>query len=417
MLRGRAKQSLGAGFWTLWGASSLSGLGDGIVLVALPLLAVGITRSPVVVAGLVVANGAAQGVAAIPAGVLADRVSKRRMLLGVGTVQFLLFSFLALLVLKGADPIWVLYALAAATGAAYSCYTAASNSVLVDLVPENKLESANGWITGGQTVSEQLAGQGVGGFLLAVGRSIPFLSDAVSFAAAWVLTAATLRSVRTNPAAPEGVSGSRPSFAADMKAGLRYFWSHPLLRPIALSLGALGFAQAMVLDVLVLYATGPLGLTKTAYGPLLASMSVVNLVGAMSASRLNRRAGTGTIFAVGAVLCVVGYGIIASTAQLWAALVGLGLDALAVPIINITILSYRQRIIPAEMRGRALMGHRTTTIIWVAAGGLAGGLVASAWSLRASFLAACAVDVIATVTLVIPLARRLNARAVPGHRP
>jgi MFS family permease len=68
---------LGVPFWQLWSASSLSNLADGLVRIALPLVAVTLTDSPALVAGVAVAVTLPWLFFALPAGALADRVDRR----------------------------------------------------------------------------------------------------------------------------------------------------------------------------------------------------------------------------------------------------------------------------------------------------------------------------------------------------
>src|ERR671922_661911 len=68
---------LGLPFWQLWSASALSNLADGLVKIALPLVAVTVTHSPALVAGVALAVTLPWLLFALPAGALADRVDRR----------------------------------------------------------------------------------------------------------------------------------------------------------------------------------------------------------------------------------------------------------------------------------------------------------------------------------------------------
>src|SRR5262245_48897711 len=74
------RTGLGHRFWKLWGASTVSGLGDGLVLVALPLLVTSLTRSPQWVAGIMVAQRLPWLLLSLHAGAVADRMDRRRLL-------------------------------------------------------------------------------------------------------------------------------------------------------------------------------------------------------------------------------------------------------------------------------------------------------------------------------------------------
>ncbi len=80
------RRGLGAPFWRLWCATGISGSGDGLLTVAIPLLTVALTRNPLIIAGATAANRAAAAIAALPAGLIADRVDRRRLMVGCNLV-------------------------------------------------------------------------------------------------------------------------------------------------------------------------------------------------------------------------------------------------------------------------------------------------------------------------------------------
>src|SRR3954469_24135388 len=88
-------------FWRLWTAAGLSSLADGVLKVALPLLAVGYTRSPALIAGLAFAFTLPWLLFALPAGALVDRLDRRRAMLGANLVRGGLLAAVTLLTLVG----------------------------------------------------------------------------------------------------------------------------------------------------------------------------------------------------------------------------------------------------------------------------------------------------------------------------
>src|SRR5699024_5826413 len=84
------RETLEDAYWQLWTSSGLSNLADGIVKVALPLVAIQLTRSPVLISGLTVAVTLPWLFFALPAGALADRVDRRKAMLGANGIRALL---------------------------------------------------------------------------------------------------------------------------------------------------------------------------------------------------------------------------------------------------------------------------------------------------------------------------------------
>src|SRR5690242_5749713 len=108
---------LGKAYWTLWVSSGMSNLGDGMFKVALPLVAIGLTRAPVLIAGLTFAVTLPWLLFALPAGAFADRLDRRRAMLGADTVRAALLAVLVIGAVLGIESIWMLYLAAGCIGA------------------------------------------------------------------------------------------------------------------------------------------------------------------------------------------------------------------------------------------------------------------------------------------------------------
>jgi MFS family permease len=89
------------GFWTLWTASVVSNLGDGVSYVAWPWLAGTLTRDPLLIAGLPIATRLPWLLLTLPAGALVDRVDRRRLMAATNAGRFALTALVALAVLGG----------------------------------------------------------------------------------------------------------------------------------------------------------------------------------------------------------------------------------------------------------------------------------------------------------------------------
>ncbi len=101
---GEEPDRLGLPFWQLWSASTLSNLADGLVKIALPLVAVTLTDSPGLVAGVTLAVTLPWLLFALPAGALADKAPKRTLLLATESVAMISALLLALLLYQRPNP-------------------------------------------------------------------------------------------------------------------------------------------------------------------------------------------------------------------------------------------------------------------------------------------------------------------------
>lgn len=112
-----AREPLPTPFRRLLAAAAATNVADGIRAVALPLLAVSLTRDPLLVAGIGVAQFLPGLVVGLPAGVLADRFDRRRLVIVADLVQSLLFALVVAAVAVDVVSIPLLYAAAFGLGA------------------------------------------------------------------------------------------------------------------------------------------------------------------------------------------------------------------------------------------------------------------------------------------------------------
>jgi hypothetical protein len=144
---------LGPGFARLWAATSTANLADGIVLVGFPLLAVELTRSPWQVSLVTTLATAPWLLVALPAGALADRHDRRRLLLTAMLLRVVVLASLTALALTGAISLPVLYLGVVLLGVAEVIADTTSQSILPMLVSRDRLGAANGRIIAAQTVA------------------------------------------------------------------------------------------------------------------------------------------------------------------------------------------------------------------------------------------------------------------------
>jgi MFS family permease len=162
----------GGSFWRLWCATGISATGDGLVAVALPLLAYSLApHDPLAVSGVTAASTAAVAAAALPAGLVADRVERRRLMTGCNLVSGVaLFLMVVVLTLSRGD-LAAVYVVAALVAAADVTYTLAMQASVPDvIVRSDLLSSANGRLIAIEGAGEQFLGPGCGGILFALVR-------------------------------------------------------------------------------------------------------------------------------------------------------------------------------------------------------------------------------------------------------
>jgi hypothetical protein len=177
-------RGLGPDFAKLWTANAVSNLGDGVTLVAGPLLAASLTRDPRLVAGLAVAQRLPWLLFSLVSGALVDRLDRRLLMVRVDAARCVAVGLLGVAVLADAASLPLLYVVFFALGTAETLFDNAAVSILPAVVPRAQLARANGRLLGAQMVANELVAPPLGGLLFAAAAAVPFLLDAGTFAAA-----------------------------------------------------------------------------------------------------------------------------------------------------------------------------------------------------------------------------------------
>lgn len=398
----RITTSLGRRFWQLWTANTISSVGDGMVLVALPLLAVGTTHNPLAVAGVMAVGEVPVVLASLPVGAVADRVNRRRMLVRVEIIRFAALAIFGVLVLSGLAGLVGIYIAALVFGTLDVFFDVTSSSLVPAIVAKEHLGAANNQLMNAQAVGQDITGRAAGGALLGVARSLPFLADAATFVASAVLLSAAVPD--------EGPVVTRPTSTwADLRAGISWYFRHGTLRRLTLLVASLAFCQSMVMALTALWARDDLHLSQAGYGLLLGVAAVGNFVGVGAARHLRRHlSGAATIVLVG-LLAAGAYPVMAVTHSALVAAGALALEAATVVTGNGAAATMRQTLLPPDMQARGVAAYRTVILGCLPFGGILGGVVASLAGIRTTFVIAGGLQ-LGFIVLVGPVLLRYARR-------
>jgi MFS family permease len=377
---------LGASFWKLWSASALSNMADGLVKIALPLVAVTLTDSPGLVAGVTLAVTLPWLLFALPVGALADRVDRRVAMVRADLVRAAAVAVLAVTAGFGLESsvaaIWALYAVAVLLGTAETVYDTCAQSMLPQVVARDRLPRANGRLIAAELTANEFVGPPLGGLLVAAGVVAAFAAPA----ALWVAAVGALLLLRGSFAVPR--TEKPTTLRADVAEGLRYLWHHRLLRTLAAMTGLFNFATNATFAVFVLYAVGPdsaMGLTEAAYGVLFATLAAGSLIGALLADPIIGRLGRSRSLLLGILGGVGTVGIAALTTIPLVIAAAFLLGGLTNALWNVVAVSLRQRITPDRILGRINSSYRLVAWGTRPLGAAAGGLLGELLGLRAVF--------------------------------
>ena len=373
-----APARLGRSFRWLLASSWVTNLGDGITLAAGPLLVTSQTHNPLVVAMATLLQRLPWLLFGLYAGVMADRVSRRVIVITTGLARAaILLLLIASILTRRVDTAVVLVALFL-FGVCETFGETTTTTLLPMLVDQRDLGIANSRAYTGLIVWNQLAGPPIGAVLFAAGMALPFVSETVCVLAGVLLISRVRLPPRIRQAQPARVR-------EDIREGWRWLWAHPAVRTLAITIFTFNVTFGAAWSVLVLYARLRLGMNELGFGLITTAMAVGGLMGTASYGWLERHVPLGVIMRGGLIIETLTHLALALTRTAWFALIVFVIFGAHASVWGTTSTSVRQRAVPAEFQGRVASVYLTGVIGGIVIGSALGGLVASVWGVTAPF--------------------------------
>jgi predicted MFS family arabinose efflux permease len=392
---------LGSGFRWLLASSWTTNLGDGLALAAGPLLVASLTDDPFLVSLAALLRWAPPLVFSLYAGVLSDRVNRRRIVMvadGIGVA--VLITLCALLVTDRLSVVGALVALGLlGVAEVFADNTAATLAPM--LVQRDDLTLANSRLLTGFVTFNQLLGPPIGAALFAAGRTWPFAGQAL-LAAAGVLLVSRI----VLPAHEQAGTGS---VRRDITDGLRWAIRHPAVRTLVLTILIFNITYGAAWSVLVLYAQRRLGLDEVGFGLLTTIMAAGGLAGTALYGWITRRVSLGNVMRIGLIIETLTHLALALTTSRWLASAIFFLFGAHAFIWGTTSLTIRQREVPTELQGRVTGVNTMGVFGGLVLGSMIGGVLASRYGVTAPFWFAFAGSAVFVVVLWREFARIAHA--------
>jgi predicted MFS family arabinose efflux permease len=373
-------------FLLLQAGQLLSEVGTQSAAIAYPLLVLAVTGSAAKAGVVAFARGLAMTVLALPAGVVADRWNRRRLMVAADGVRVLAVGGLAAAVVTDRFDFWAIPLVAFVEGAGAALFWAAQAGALRAVVPARQLPGAAGTQTG-RLAAVGLAGPPLGGALFGVARALPFLVDAVSYAFSTV----SLLAMR----APfqEAREPDRSSLRARLTEAFRFLWGHRFLRTCAFLFGLSNFIGVGVLFAIVVLGERQ-GLPGGRVGVLVAAVGGCVLLGSFLAPIVSR------VLSVRAVLLLelwtwLGCWLFLVWPNVYVLTASTLPTALAIPSTNSVVHGYRMAMTPDRLLGRVESIWRTISLLMTPLGPLLAGVLLDAVPARV------AIGLFAAVGLVL----------------
>jgi MFS family permease len=393
-------RSWGGDFRALWFGQTVSSVGSQLSLVAIPLIAaLTLHAGPLEMAILGGLESAPFVILSLPAGVVADRYDRRRLMIACDLLRALVMGAIPVIFVSGNGSFLWLCLAGAVVGSLSALFTVAQQAYVPEVVARDRLVAANQRLEISEAAA-RVAGPGIASILFQIGGGLLAIAiDAVSYLASGVAIARARRTMTTGH-----TPVARPPTTA-IAAGVRFVWHDRVLRALMISTATFNLATGMLLAQLVLFATGSVGVDAAGFGLFMAIGNVGFIVGAAAVGRLESRLGTGRVLLVAAVLGSLALWLIALAGFVGGfplLVAGRFVGAFSAPTFNVVLVTVRQARSSESLRARVIAIFRT--IDWGTAplGAALSGIVGLAFGVPAVMVCAAAVGSFSLVCLLGP---------------
>ena len=366
-------KKLGSSYWRLWTATAISNLGDGISGVAYPWVASAVTRSPLLIAAAGFASRLPWLIFTLHAGVITDRFDRRKLIVAMDSIRGVLTLIVGAIVLLNKDSLpslndlssitdletnWPLYITLVITaflfGLAEVLRDNSAQTLMPSVVQSENLEKANGRMWSAEALTNSFIGPPLGSLLIGIAIYLPFFVDAGSFFVAVALIASISGSFKPVEEKPR----EKINFKSEIKEGYRWLWSHDLLRPMAIILGALNLVGTMVAATFILYTQEVLNTSVFVFAVIGTAGAVGGIAGGLIAPKISEKIGSGPSLWLSLAMGPIGAVIIGTTSSWQVVWVVLLIQSFFSILWNTITVSLRQSIIPTHLLGRVNSVYR-----------------------------------------------------------
>ena len=369
-------EKLGPAFNRLFSASVISNLSDGLLAVAAPLLAISLTKDPVLISLLSAFVMLPWLLFAIPIGLIVDRSNKRLLITFTNSIRFITAGLVALAI--STDTITI-YWLLLATFIIGTCEVAtdtATQSLIPVILEKKNFEKANTRLNIAETVIQNFIGAPLSGFLYATAIVLPFILNSLGFLIAAIFVLMIPAHLISHGFSTVDTDEEKKSFISDIKFGLNYLWNDRPLRRLVATTTSLGFFYSLSTSTLILFITETLDLPTQYFGVLLAGSGSGAVLGGILTPILSKKFGRGGVLAVAIFISSITVLFQGLAPNYWVfGSIGF-ISAFFITNWNILLMSCYQVLIPSELYGRIHGARRP--FVWgvMPIGAFLGGVIA-----------------------------------------
>ncbi|MET9029362.1 MFS transporter [Nocardia sp. NPDC004168] len=364
---------------------SISLLGDGLAVLAVPLLVLQLTGSPVLSALAAAPRVIGYLIAGLPAGPLVDRTDPWRVLIAADAVRMAVFLLLSAAVAVNGCPVGIILCFASVAGVAAVFFETALAVAVRDLCTGPRLIRANGFLETSGQLSLVLGPAAVGVLVAAAGQEVALLANAATFAVSLLTVWHTYRrlpaaeftgaAITVGENRPPARGASVPgSIGAEFLAGLRYLVTSPVVAGITLlqAVTSLGLGAETLIPF---FARERLGASAALVGLAVAGGGIGGALGALIAATAGPRRSPIPMCLTGVLLMAVGLALVGVVPGVQWLAVANALLAGASMVVVVVVRTLRQQVVPRAQLGRVTSAARALVLAASAAGAMLTGLL------------------------------------------
>ncbi|HTX68437.1 MAG TPA: MFS transporter [Thermoleophilia bacterium] len=388
-------------FQLLWAGQFVSQLGDRLAALAFPWLVWKATGSALGTGGVFALYTLPWVIFGAFSGVVVDRTDKRRLMIAMDVVRAVLVLVVPFLATRSLSSVFVLAFVIASLGVLFE---PAKLAIVPEIVPAEQLLRANSLLSTGENLTEILGSAVAGLLLVAVGTSVTFQLDALTFA----VSALALVLMRYRAPARDAAEKVAGAFWRELNEGLSFLRRDPGVRANTTMIVVCVAGLGAVYPLTFLFAVNVLNGGAGVFGALEAIISAGFLVGSLALVALATRVHKGRVMIGGLLAMGACLALVPLTGSVWTAAVPFVLFGIANAVVLIAVDTFLQQSVPEGMRGRVLGTRFMLTQGTYAVSVLAGGALAGVVDVRVLFVVAGA---IVAVSGLVGLASREVRRA------
>lgn len=369
-------EKLGPAFNRLFSASVISNLSDGLLAVAAPLLAISLTKDPILISMLSAFVMLPWLLFAIPIGLIVDRSDKRILVTFTNSIRFITAGLVALAISTDTITIyWLLFATFLIGTCEVATDTAAQSLIPVILDKKN-FEQANSRMNIAETVIQNFIGAPLSGFLYATAIVLPFILNSLGFLIAAIFVLMIPAHLISHGSSEAKKVEEKETFVSEIKFGLNYLWSDRPLRRLVVTTTSLGFFYSLSTSTLILFITQTLAVPAKFFGVLMAGAGSGAVLGGILTPALSKKFGRGRVLSIAIFLSSITVIFQGLAPNVWIFGVVGFISSFAITNWNILLMSCYQVLIPSELYGRIHGARRT--FVWgvMPIGAFIGGVIA-----------------------------------------